>query len=124
MSVKHLVEALRDLGFQQVETLEDAQHLYGYHGDVRPQTAEVIIRRQFVGTASNDIGFKRGADGTFDAIISEFDSRRFGEAWLAQLSQRYAYRVVKEQLETQDFSVLEETVEQDQTVHLFVRRMV
>lgn len=62
------------------------QTLYGYHGDVRPERAHVIIRRQHVGSASNDIGFLREPDGTFTAIISEFDRARYGDAWLRQLT--------------------------------------
>jgi hypothetical protein len=36
-----------------VEYHEVAQHLFGYGGDRRPETAEVIIRRQHIGAASN-----------------------------------------------------------------------
>ena len=53
---KALVMALADVGFKTVEDHEAAQPLYGYQGDQRAQTAEVIIRRKFIGRASNDIG--------------------------------------------------------------------
>ena len=58
-----LIQALTDVGFDDVEVHETAQHLYGYQGDVREQIAEVIIRREYIGVASNDIGFKRQDDG-------------------------------------------------------------
>src|SRR6266576_3649780 len=92
---KALLTALADLGFKEVEFHETPQHLYGYRGDKRAQSAEVIIRRKFVGGASNDIGFKRQADGTFEAIISEFDRRKYSQEWLNRLTQRYAYHATR-----------------------------
>ena len=85
-----LLEALKVLGFKDVEVHEEAQPLVGYGGDLRRQTAEVIIRRKHIGAASNDIGFKRMPDETFQAIISEFDQRqRYGTSWLGKLKQEY-----------------------------------
>ena len=70
-----LVQSLRDMGYKKVEVHEQAQQLYGYQDDLRPETAEVIIRRQYIGSAANDVGFKRQPSGEFEAIISEFDRR-------------------------------------------------
>jgi hypothetical protein len=118
-----LQKALADLGFQNVEVHETAQHLYGWQGDVRPQTAEVVIRRRFIGPASNDIGFKRQADGTFDAIISEYDRRAgYSQEWLNRLTQRYAYHAVVDGAARQGFSVAEEHTEADGTVRVVVQR--
>ena len=116
-----LVKALVELGFTQVEVHQTAQHLYGYRGDVRPQTAEVIIRRTFVGPASNDIGFKRQADGTFDAIISDYDRVRYSQQWLNRLTQRYAYHVARAKLEEQGFALVTEETQQDGQIHLVLR---
>lgn len=124
VSTEHLVQALVDLGFSNVESYESPRALYGYRGDERPQRAEVIVRRQFIGPASNDIGFARDSNGAFVAIISEFDRRQYDTQWLGQLAQRYAYHVAKEQLEAQDFTVVEEEVQADNTIHITVRRMV
>lgn len=76
-----LVDALKMLGFSEneIEVHDDPQHLYGYHGDKRPEKAHVIIRRSNVGGSSNDIGFVRKEDGTFEAIISEFDRNSPGK---------------------------------------------
>lgn len=64
-NVNALVKALEDMEFiNQVELHEKAQGLYGFQGDLRPETAEVIIRRKYLGSASNDIGFKQQEDGT------------------------------------------------------------
>ncbi len=117
-----LVEALRDVGFDNVEVYETAQPLYGYQGDVRSQTAEVIIRREFVGRASNDIGFKRGLDGMFEAIISGFDRAKYSETWIRELTQRYAYHASKAKLEAQGFSIASEETTQNGQIHLQLRR--
>jgi hypothetical protein len=95
-----LVAALKTLGFGP--TIHEAAHqLEGYQGDKRQQTAEIIIPRRQVGGAANDIGFKRQENGTFTAIISDYDKRRYNEKWLAKLKTEYgvakATRLAKRQ---------------------------
>jgi len=119
-----LVKALADMGFKNVEVHETPQHLYGYQGDVRPQTAEVIIRRKFISPLSNDIGFKRREDGTFDAIISDYDRAKYSQEWLNRLTQRYAYHVARAKLEEQGFELASEEVQEDGRIHLLLRRVV
>jgi len=118
-----LVAALADLGFagDQVERHPEPQPLYGYQGDQRPEHAHVIIRRRWIGHASNDIGFVRGPDGVFTAIISEYDRRRFDDAWLIRLRQRYAYHATVQTLAQQGFAITEEH-EADGRIHLVLRR--
>jgi hypothetical protein len=67
-----LAEALKELGYP-FEEHQEAQHLYGYQGDKRQQMAHIIVRRQHVGHAANDVGFLRTADGKYEMIISEYD---------------------------------------------------
>lgn len=122
--VEPLVNALADLGFVHIEVHQQSQNLYGYQGDVRQQTAEVIIRHQYIGSASNDIGFKRQETGFFKAIISEFDRRRYSQDWLNKLTQRYAYHAAKSKLEEQGFSLVSEEVEEKERIHLVLRRVV
>ncbi len=117
-----LVKALADMGLHSVEVHQMPQHLYGYQGDVRSQTAEVIIRRQFVGHASNDIGFKLTKDGTFEAIISEYDRSQFSREWLNKLTQRYAYHVTRDKLEKQGFKLVTEQTEHDGKIRLVLQR--
>lgn len=88
----HLLNALRDLGFVP-ECSKSGDRLIGYMGDERDETATIIIRRRQLDSASNDIGFSRGPDGTFRAIISEYDrSIGFDDAWLGRLAQAYKER--------------------------------
>ena len=87
-----LLDALRDLGFVP-EVAAEGQALVGYMGDQRNERANIIIRRNQLDSASNDIGFARGPDGTFRAIISEYDrSIGFDDAWLGRLAQGYKER--------------------------------
>ena len=72
--------------------------LSGYQGDVRPQKAHVVIRREHVGQAANDVGCERMPDGTYRAWISGFDCRhRFDQAMQNRIKQEYAYHVVRRQ---------------------------
>lgn len=119
-----LVKALDDVGYKQVEVHESAQTLYGYQGDKRSQTAEVIIRRKHVGPASNDLGFKRQSDGTFQAIISDYDRHRHSQQWLNQLSQRYAYQAATAKLQEQGFALIAEEKQADGRIHLVARRVL
>jgi hypothetical protein len=121
---KALQAALADLGFKEVEVHETAQHLHGFLGDVRAQTAEVVIRRKHIGWLSNDIGFKRNANGTFDAVISEYDRGWYSHDWLQKLTQRYAYHAARAKLQEQGFDLVTEETQKDGRIHLVLRRMV
>jgi hypothetical protein len=88
----HLIAALSDLGFR-AEAHRDGASLVGYEGRERPERAHVIVRRQDIGPASNDIGFVRKPDGTFAAVLSEYDRGiGFDDRWLGRLSQAYKER--------------------------------
>ena len=109
-----LVKALQRAGFRadQIEVHDEAQHLYGYRGDQRPEKANVIIRRKFVGGASNDIGFERQADGTYKAIVSDYDRHRYGDQWMAKVNQGYGIEQAKSAFMTQGWDVTETTNKQ------------
>jgi hypothetical protein len=85
-----LLAALVDLGFDrtQIEVHATPVPLVGYAGDQRAQTANLVIRRQYIGAASNDVGFLATATG-YQALVSGYDHPRFGARWINQLSQRY-----------------------------------
>lgn len=120
-----LLKALTDLGFSNVEMHKTAQNLYGYQGDIRPETAEVIIRRQYLGSASNDIGFKQQDDGTFKAVISEYDrGYKYSQQWLNGLTQRYGYHALMDVVEIEGFNVEEEEVLEDGTIRVMLARWV
>jgi hypothetical protein len=119
-----LQQALADLGFPEVEVHATAQPLVGFEGSQRAQKAEVIIRRKHVGWLSNDIGFQRSADGTFEAVISEYDRNWYSQAWLNRLLHRYAYHATRARLKEQGFDLIQEEQAPDGRIHLRLRRMV
>ncbi|MBU0609161.1 MAG: DUF1257 domain-containing protein [Armatimonadetes bacterium] len=95
-----LLDALLAVGFarEYIEVHEQAVPLYGYRGDERPQKAHVVIRRQHVGPAANDVGWERLPDGTYRAWISEYDGRhRFDTALQNRIKQEYAFAAVAHQ---------------------------
>ena len=125
-NIEALIKALQDMGFttDMIQHHKNAVQLEGYRGDKRSQTAEVVLPRRFVGGAANDIGFKLQEDGTYEAIISDFDrssnsarrsqywkSGAYNENWLKKLNQRYAYHNLKEELSEQGFFIESESEE-------------
>jgi len=123
ISARHLQRALKDVGFTEVELHEgNPQPLVGFLGEGRDQRAEVIIRRRYLGAGSNDIGFVRNEQGRLTALISDFDRKRFDAPWLIRVHQRYAYHVAKEQMEQQGFDLVEEEVDENNTIRLVLRR--
>lgn len=104
-----LVESLIEMGFDatEIEVHTSPKNLYGYYGDMREDTAEVIIRRHAVnrllsGGASNDVGFKLQVDGTYGGIISQYDSSAsFNTEKMGLLSAAYARRMVIKKAQSQ-----------------------
>jgi hypothetical protein len=105
-----LIAALVECGFDAsvIELHEQAVPLLGYQGDVRPQNAHIVIRRQHVGSGANDVGWEKQTDGTYLGWISEFDAgvgayanrreaARFNTAMQNRIKQEYAYQVIRRQ---------------------------
>ena len=120
VSVDHLKKALHDMGFAEVEVHDTPQALYGF---LTKSAAEVIMRRHSFGSLKGDIGFRRGKDGRFDAIITTDDRNTFDGRWLDRLTQRYAYHVTKDSLQQQGFDLVEETTHRNGAIQLTLRRM-
>ncbi len=118
-----LVAALADLGFANVEAHKMPQPLFDWQGVERRTRAEIIVRRKYLRGASNDMGFARTADGTFKALISDYDLDTYGEAWMGRLTQRYAYRLARKVLAEQDYTLVEESMDDQRKIHMTVRRM-
>lgn len=112
-----LKECLEETGFAEVESHEKAVQLVGYRGDKRKDTAEVVVRRKHVGSASNDIGFKKDADGNFEAVISEYDQGQYNDKWLGALQARYARKFADRTLRNEGFS-LEQTQDESGKITL------
>lgn len=117
-----LCAALADVGYRDVEVHDEAQPLYGWQGDQRQDRAHVIVRREHVGGASNDLGFLRQHDGRFLAVISEYDRSTHDQAWLGRVTARHAYHVTSKALAGQGFDIVDEATDRDGTVRLVLRR--
>lgn len=90
-----LKKALEDLGFSVVEEGE-AVPLYGYMDDLRPERAQLVIRREHLTSASNDLGFVRTEKG-YAPVVSEYDERILLEGkFLPKLRTAYSLRVVEQ----------------------------
>lgn len=90
-----LISALTDLGYSPENYIGNPRALVGYMGDARTQTADVIIRRAQIGGSSNDIGFRRNPNGTYEAVISDFDSTKHNQKWLNKVNVSYQERSVE-----------------------------
>jgi len=92
---KLLLAALGNLGYGEVEEGE-ALPLFGYQGDQRPETAQIVVRRQHLGSASNDLGFTRTPQG-YIPLVSEYDQQTLqGGRFLVKLRTAYSEHVVEE----------------------------
>src|SRR6266498_2369072 len=90
-----LLSALAEIGFSDVEE-GDCLPLFGYQGDRRSETADILVRRQLIGPASNDLGFARTPDG-YVPIVSEYDQRALlAGQFLPRLRTAYSEAVVEE----------------------------
>ena len=123
-----LIAALAAVGYTSVENcLSNPQPLVAFQGDYRTQDgeghtkdaaramkADIIVRRKFVGGASNDLGFVKGADGKFRAIISDYDSNRHNSNWLAKLKGEYAEANVVRNMKRAGVRITGRTVKQNE----------
>lgn len=106
--------------FKEVELHSTPQPLFGYQGDYRTEDGvghtkdvdkalkgEIIVRRKYVGGASNDLGFRKNpSTGNYDAIISQYDSGKYNDKWLEQLSKDYLVEKAKALMSEQEAELI------------------
>ena len=91
----------------------------GYHGSTT--RADLVVSTQNQGY---DLGFRKQGE-TYELVADWYGIKDINQGALtAKLTQRYAYHTVKEKLDQQGFSLVEEEVKQDKTIHLVLRRTV
>lgn len=88
-SQEHLVRALAQVGFPDAETHSDPVPLESWRGIPLGGEAHVVVRRARIGSAGDDFGFVRNAQGSFDAVVSEIHFNRFDRRWLEDLARRH-----------------------------------
>jgi len=116
-----LLQALADIGITNVQTHEEPQQLRGYHNDLRQDKAHVIVPQSEVnaklsGGASNDLGFVK-KDGSYQAIVSDYDRNRWWDKKQGQLKQSYNLRKIKKEARRSGKTLSESKLE-DGTIKL------
>lgn len=91
-----ICRALEELGVPYEVAVEEPLALYGYEGHKRAEQADVVVRRQHIDSAANDLGWAAGGDGTFTEIISEYDARGRGATIARQVRQKCAFYQLEE----------------------------
>lgn len=94
-----LLHALADVGFgpDKVEVHAEPTCLDGYQGDRRTQKAHLVIRKQHLSAASNDLGVRRHSHGS-SAHRQRLRSPNVRYSWVRGLEERYTHhRQIKEQ---------------------------
>jgi len=111
-----LKKALEALGYS---IKENAKHVRGYQGELTE--AELVIDTK----SSYDIGVVKTADGY--SLVGDWDMLqvRAGieqDEFVNGLNKKYAHFKVLEELNKQGYDVVEESEDQQQVVHIRVRR--
>lgn len=110
-----LIDALVEMGYRRehIETHDVPQQLIDFRGrpthytDPNGDKANVIVRRCHVGGSANDLGFKLNKEtGTYDAVISDFDSGKHNAKWLAGLKTNYSEKNLIKTAKRQGFKYL------------------
>jgi hypothetical protein len=108
-----IVKALQELGYT-AEVHDKAKNLEGWHGDQRKQKANIIVKRQNINSAANDVGFLRKADGTFEMIISSFDKHAsHGKKFTQELLQLYGKHKTLKQAAQMGYTVRSQSVDNE-----------
>lgn len=129
-----LLKALADMGFKKVEVYDKPVSLMGYQDDYREDQAHIVLRKSEVGGLSNDIGFLQLEDGTFEAIISEYDRNNsacrkneltqgmsgYNEKWEKLLTARYSKHVIEDEARAQGYYIQGSTVDEDGNIYVKV----
>jgi hypothetical protein len=102
-----LIASLEAMGLQGIQNhIGRPVQLEGYEARLRKESADIVIPRKYVGAASNDLGFKRGTDGTYTAIVSDFDSTKYGPKWMQSLTLEYNQADVAKKMKTAGFKLV------------------
>lgn len=116
---------------------------HGYGNDNRDHEigkVAAVVRRQAIGSSSNDLPIRRETDGTYRLVISEYDAgegayaghepavcRRLGwdvkgaKAIQGKLAQEYGMHVIKKMLPKNKTYTLDSETRQKDGVHIRVR---
>ena len=107
-----LLQALKDLGYEA----EEGDVLRITNG-VKSVKVDFLVKVPY----TESVGFRKGKNGwqlTADWFRVNLDRKQFEN----RLKQQYAYLSVKQSLEKQGYLITEETKDEQQRVHIVLRR--
>lgn len=107
-----LLQALKDLGYEA----EEGDDLRITNG-VKSVKVDFLVKVPY----TESVGFRKGKNGwqlTADWFRVNLDRKQFEN----RLKQQYAYLSVKQSLEKQGYLITEETKDEQQRIHIVLRR--
>lgn len=115
-----LVRALKDLNFNVTEATQEQQvHVRGYQGQSMDAQLSIHASKTY------DIGVKLTADGTYEFVADwwgvETTRGITEEDFIKQVTQRYSYHKVMEEVKKRGFTLETEEVDEEQQIHIRVR---
>jgi hypothetical protein len=119
-----LVDALVAMGFarEHIEVHDKPVKLNGYEARLgNTHEAEIVIRKKHLGNSYNDIGFRKKADGTYEAALSDMGMRNntasrnkftegikgFNKDWMNKLNQQYSVARIRKIADSQGYALTE-----------------
>jgi len=116
-----LVETLEEMEpgwVGNIERHETAATLYDYVGHARPEKAHIIVRRRFVDSMSNDVGFVKEGN-SYKAILSDYDQNiGRGASWLSRVTQLYAKNKVLKEMKLKGWRLGSQTTTEKGSIKL------
>lgn len=112
-----LLDALKDGGY----TYEEGENLSirGFGRDKTPVDIKVSTKKML----SYNIGFRKNGDA-YECVADWWGVRGISQKeFMQKVNQRYAYHAACQKLAEQGFSLVSESVEEGQRIHLKLRRM-
>lgn len=120
-----IIEALKEMGYQP-KIYQNPVNLTGYMGDKRKQKAHIIIPRDQVYSASNDVGFEKQSNGKYKLHISQYDESiaSAGKGFqLNKMKQLYAkHRLVNGIKKKAKYKFKSQKTEKDGTIKIQLMR--
>lgn len=115
-----LVDSLINLGWKPM--VDQPQKLRGYRNDLRDISADIIVTKDQLSAASNDLGFKFDpALNEFLMICSDYDCK-IGIS--DKVKQSYAITAVKKALSKNKFTIKEEIKNSNKSVVLTAGKII
>jgi Protein of unknown function (DUF1257) len=116
---KTLLESLKSLGYKPVE-YEEKHNLRGYQNDTREEKAEIIVPKEQILRASNDLGFSYDEkEKEFIMLCSDFDNH---QGVSDKVRQSYAVTAIKNALKKNKFSI--NTEEKNKTITISASKII